>query len=91
MIIGGTTSPLDREGESDLGIALSDELKREDIFLSMVNISTKEILWTFRDGSSSNDGLYTMLMDDRVGTYTPVVEHLEKYTAVTTLVNLTYS
>lgn len=63
LIIGGTTSPLQRGEESDLGEPLVDGLKEEDFFLTRVSAAEGKVDWVFRGGTSKEDRLEALLLD----------------------------
>lgn len=67
IFIGGTTSPLERGQESDLGLPLDSSLKNEDIFLAKIDGTIQNdssVRWVFRAGTSKEDRLHAMLLDE---------------------------
>lgn len=63
LIVGGTTSPLLRGLESDLGKPLATGLKQEDFFLAKINSTGGVVEWVYRGGTSKEDRLQAMLLD----------------------------
>lgn len=63
LIVAGTSSPLERGTESDLGLPLNAGLKEEDFFLSKVDGENGTVLWVYRGGTSKEDRVHALLMD----------------------------
>lgn len=63
LIVGGTTSPLLRGLESDLGEPLVSGLKQEDFFLAKIRNTDGAVEWVYRGGTSKEDQLQAMLLD----------------------------
>lgn len=63
LIIGGTSSPLKRMEESDLGSSLVDGLRQEDYFLAKIRAGNGSVEWVYRGGTSREDRMHAMLID----------------------------
>lgn len=63
IIVGGTSSPLERTAESDLGVPLVAGLRQEDFFLSKIRGHNSSLEWVYRGGTSKEDRMHAMLID----------------------------
>lgn len=63
IIVGGTSSPLERMAESDLGSPLVDGLRQEDFFLAKIRGENGSMEWVYRGGTSREDRMHAMLID----------------------------
>lgn len=64
IYVAGTTSPLERNSESDLGQALVPGLRREDFFLAKISGEDGSAEWVYRGGTSKEDRLQAILLDN---------------------------
>ncbi|CAN8061843.1 unnamed protein product [Agarophyton chilense] len=64
VFVGGTTSPLEHGSESDLGVPLSQGLRREDVFIARVLGKNSSTEWVYRIGTSGEDRLQTLLLSE---------------------------
>lgn len=63
IIVGGTSSPLERTAESDLGVPLVAGLRQEDFFLAKIRGHDSSLEWVYRGGTSKEDRMHAMLID----------------------------
>lgn len=69
IYVGGTTAPLRRGGESDLGVPERGGLLEEDIFIAKVsNDSSSKVEWILRGGTAKEDRLHALVVD-KAGKY----------------------
>lgn len=62
LFVGGTTSPSHRGQASDLGTPMHSNLSEEDMFLANIR-STGIVLWVIRFGTSHEDRLTSLLLN----------------------------